>query len=84
MTIPGISLTDVVMKLIGPKPKFNKGDSVQCVSGNENDLMVVQWHKVVGKSVIMYSCKWYDSETKSTRTNIFSEDQLKKFDWDHR
>jgi uncharacterized protein YodC (DUF2158 family) len=68
-------------RIFGPTPKFKKGDSVQCVSGD--DLMVVQSVKIPKKSMIMYFCKWYDSKTKSTRTNIFREEQLRQFDWYH-
>jgi uncharacterized protein YodC (DUF2158 family) len=79
MIFPVPFVNELFQKLFGPKPKFKRGDSVQSVSGN--DLMVVQWAKVLGKSLIMYHCKWYDAKAKSTRTNIFREDQLKQFDW---
>lgn len=78
-----IALSEILSKFFGPRPKFKKGDSVQCISGDEHDLMVIQWVRVLKKSVVMYSCKWYDAKAKSTRTNIFREDQLKQFDWYH-
>jgi uncharacterized protein YodC (DUF2158 family) len=66
-------------KLLGPEPKFKKGDSVQCTSGDE--LMVVQWVKVLHNTHIIYLCRWYDSQARSNRTNIFKEDKLVHFDW---
>jgi uncharacterized protein YodC (DUF2158 family) len=80
MIIPvPVVIAEWFLRLFGPQPKFKKGDSVQTTSGTE--LMVVQWIKVLDKSRIMYFCKWYDPVTRSTRTNIFKEDQLKQFDW---
>lgn len=76
-------ITRAKIIFFGPKPKFKRGDSVQCVATDDNSLMVVQWVKVLKTSIIMYSCKWYDAKAKSTRTNIFKEDQLKQFDWYH-
>lgn len=78
-----IAFNEFLQKIFGPHPKFKRGDSVQCVTGQEHDLMVVQWVRVLKGSMIMYYCKWYDSKAKSTRTNIFREEQLKQFDWYH-
>jgi len=60
--------------------RFAPGDHVQ--THKEGPLMIVQWIEVDkrDKSVILH-CKWFDSETKSNRTNIFSEDELIAFDW---
>jgi uncharacterized protein YodC (DUF2158 family) len=77
-----IIVLELFNKILGPRPKFKRGDSVQCVSNN--DLMVVQWVKIFRKSMVMYYCKWYDPKTKSTRANIFKEEQLKQFDWYHQ
>lgn len=32
---------------------------------------------------VTLNCKWFDNETKSVRTNIFSENDLTPFDWDN-
>jgi len=74
-----VVIAEWFLRLFGPRPKFKKGDSVQSTSGTE--LMVVQWVKILDKTRIMYFCKWYDPATKSTRTNMFKEDQLRQFDW---
>jgi len=80
MIIPvPVVIAEWFLRLFGPRPKFKKGDSVQSRSGTE--LMVVQWVKILDKTRVMYFCRWYDPITKSTRTNIFKEDQLKQFDW---
>ena len=84
MTFPApIAFNWILSKLTGPRPKFKKGDAVQCVTSSDHDLMVVQWARILKRSIVMYSCKWYDSKAKSTRTNIFREEQLKQFDWYH-
>lgn len=80
MTIPvPVVFVEWFHRMFGPWPKFKKGDSVQCTAGT--DLMVVQWVKILDRTRIMYFCKWYDPLTKSTRTNMFKENQLKQFDW---
>lgn len=82
MLIPlPIVVTELLNKILGPTPKFKKGDTVQ--SSSSSELMVVQWVKIVKSSMVMYYCKWYDPNTRSTRANIFREDQLKQFDWFH-
>lgn len=74
-----VVINEWFLRLFGPRPKFKKGDSVQCTSGTE--MMVVQLVKVLDKTRVAYFCKWYDPVTQSTRTNLFKEDQLKQFDW---
>jgi uncharacterized protein YodC (DUF2158 family) len=74
-----IVVTELFNKILGPTPKFKKGDTVQ--SSSCDDLMVIQWVKIVKYSMVMYYCKWYDPTTRSTRANIFHEEQLKRFDW---
>ncbi len=80
MLIPlPIVITELFNKILGPTPKFKKGDTVQSSSCDE--LMVIQWVKIVKYSMVMYYCKWYDPNTRSTRSNIFHEEQLIRFDW---
>jgi uncharacterized protein YodC (DUF2158 family) len=72
--------TRIVEKLLGPKSRFRCGDYVQTCKGGA--LLIVQWIKVNRKTrTITLSCKWFDNDAKSTRTNIFTEDQLTPFDW---
>jgi uncharacterized protein YodC (DUF2158 family) len=67
-------------KLTGPKTKFRPGDYVQPYKGGP--LMIVQdIEKNPQSHTVMLNCKWFDSETKSTQTNRFTENQVLPFDW---
>jgi uncharacterized protein YodC (DUF2158 family) len=62
--------------------KFKAGDHVQRVEGSE--LMIVEWVKTDRKTrTSTLSCKWFDSRSKQTLTDLFKEDQVKPFDWYH-
>ena len=77
-----MALADLLRKfgILSPERKFKVGDQVQQINGGP--LMIVQSIEVVPKTKdILISCKWYDKETKETRTNLFKEEQLKLFDW---
>jgi uncharacterized protein YodC (DUF2158 family) len=72
--------TTFLSRFFGPKTKFHPGDQVQSSGGGP--LMIVQWVRVnQDKKTITVNCKWFDSETQSTRTNLFTENQLVPFDW---
>ena len=44
--------------------------------------MIVQSVELIKRSnTHLVTCKWYDTDTKESRTNIFREEQLKAFDW---
>lgn len=79
-----MALDDEIRKrLFGPKSKFNVGDSVQLLEGGP--LMVVtEVFSARDMTQPLIDCKWFDSETKTTRTNLFSEKDLKAFDWNER
>ncbi|HYG17808.1 MAG TPA: hypothetical protein VD816_02725 [Ohtaekwangia sp.] len=68
------------LNIIGPKPKFKKGDTVRRREGHE--LMIVVWVDVSAKTkVVSYLCKWFDRHLQATRTNLFLENELTVFDW---
>jgi uncharacterized protein YodC (DUF2158 family) len=66
--------------IFGPRSRFKRGDAVELNDGS--DLMVVTeviTNKHLQEPVI--NCKWYESSTKVTRTNLFNESKLKRFNW---
>jgi uncharacterized protein YodC (DUF2158 family) len=66
--------------LFAPSSDFKAGDSVELKSGGS--LMVITrvfCRRNMNQPLI--NCKWYDRETKATHTNLFLENQLRKFDW---
>ncbi|MFZ6009706.1 MAG: hypothetical protein ACOYXT_05100 [Bacteroidota bacterium] len=66
----------------GPKTKFKEGDTVQEYEGGP--LMVVLRIEVSRRTKnVILNCQWYDAETKTTRTNLFFEEQLRPFDWNN-
>lgn len=83
-----LSVKAVVQKallaIFGPVPKFKKGDAVQCDSNSSRELMVIQERKIKDRSTVIYFCKWYDSDSKTTRSRIFLEEELMPFDWGRR
>jgi uncharacterized protein YodC (DUF2158 family) len=73
-------IENLINLLLKPNSRFKTGDHVQSFKGGP--LMIVQWIKVDKKNhVTIVSCKWFDNETKSNRTNIFVEEDLTPFDW---
>jgi uncharacterized protein YodC (DUF2158 family) len=75
-------IQDLYSRLLGQKTKFHEGDYVQSCKGGP--LMIVQWIEVNRKNKsVTLNCKWFDSDSKSTRTNLFYEDQLMPFDWNN-
>jgi uncharacterized protein YodC (DUF2158 family) len=70
----------IVRWLIGPVSQFRVGESVQHKSGNEL-MVVVKIYSSRKMSQPLIECQWYDSETKSSRKNLFPEVDLKPFDW---
>jgi uncharacterized protein YodC (DUF2158 family) len=69
------------MGFLSPPSKFKAGDHVQRVEGGA--LMIVEWVKTSRKTRTVLSCKWFDSESKKMCTTLFSEEQVKYFDWYH-
>jgi uncharacterized protein YodC (DUF2158 family) len=66
--------------IFGPRSRFKRGDAVELKDGS--DLMVVTeviTNKHLHEPII--NCKWYESSTKVTRTNLFDESKLKLFNW---
>jgi uncharacterized protein YodC (DUF2158 family) len=66
--------------IFGPKSRFKRGDAVELKDGS--DLMVVI--EVITSRHLqqpIINCKWYESSTKITRTNLFDESKLKLFNW---
>jgi uncharacterized protein YodC (DUF2158 family) len=60
----------------GRRPKFKKGDTVQCLESDE--VMTVVWVHVSEKTKrITYLCKWFDHRLQTKRTNLFIESQVK-------
>jgi uncharacterized protein YodC (DUF2158 family) len=75
-------INDLFTKFLSSRTKFRTGDHVQ--SHQDGPLMIVQWVQVNRKTKsVTLSCKWFDSETKSTRTNLFNENDLIPFDWNN-
>jgi uncharacterized protein YodC (DUF2158 family) len=77
-----MQLTDVLQKFgfARTQPKFKTGDHVEPINGGE--LMVVQAIVVCKKSnSLQLSCKWFDSQLRQNRTGIFSEGQIRLFNW---
>jgi uncharacterized protein YodC (DUF2158 family) len=75
-------VTDVLQKFgfSRTQSKFKTGDHVEPINGGE--LMVVQAISVCKKSnSLQLSCKWFDSQLRQNRTGIFSEGQIRLFNW---
>jgi hypothetical protein len=73
-------LIDFFGRVLGPTPRYKPGDSVQLANALKKELMVVQWSKIVKRSVT-YSVKWHDSENHTVRTNLFRETELEPYAW---
>jgi uncharacterized protein YodC (DUF2158 family) len=73
-------LNDIRKFLFAPSSDFKAGDSVELKSGGP--LMIVT-HVFCKRNMNqpLIHCKWYDRERKTTRTNLFLERDLRKFDW---
>jgi uncharacterized protein YodC (DUF2158 family) len=71
---------DLKSRLTGPLSRFNVGDSVQLKDGGPL-MVVIEVFTSRKMPEPLIHCKWYESETKETRTNIFHESALKLFDW---
>lgn len=75
----GTILSRIAKRFSKPKPRFQKGDSVQPISGTE--FMIVKWSKVLENGEIVYFCNWFDDLLKSSNSQLFKEDELKPYDW---
>jgi uncharacterized protein YodC (DUF2158 family) len=74
-------IKNLLLTFFGPSSKFNVGDSVQPVRGNQ-ELMVVTGFKREHKSKEpLVRCQWYDIEEKKEKTMVFEEKELEPFDW---
>jgi uncharacterized protein YodC (DUF2158 family) len=75
-----VLIKKILSSFLTPPARYKAGDHVQ--THKDGPLMIVQWSKVdkKSKSTILY-CKWFDSETKSNRANLFSEHDVLPFDW---
>ena len=73
-------LDQIKQKLFTRKSRFRVGESVQLNDGGH--LMVVT-EIFSGKKFDepLINCKWYESDQKITRTNLFPESRLKPFNW---
>jgi uncharacterized protein YodC (DUF2158 family) len=80
--LPTMIILDRIKRgLFGPISKFKVGQSVQLLEGD--CLMVVfeiAFEEQMKEPLI--HCQWFDRESKSIRRNLFSEKDLKPFDWD--
>lgn len=70
-------LNQLIQRFVsGPRPRFKKGDRVQCLDGSE--LMTIVWINISKKTnSIMYLCRWFDDRLQTKRTNLFFETQLR-------
>lgn len=79
-----MALIQEIFKRIGlsqPYSKFKPGDQVQLISGDA--LMIVEWVKESKENPPrpIICCKWFDSNVKQSKLQVFDEDELKQFDW---
>jgi uncharacterized protein YodC (DUF2158 family) len=66
--------------VFGPDSCFKCGDTVELKDGSHlMQVIEVMRNRKLKEALIQ--CKWYEPETKETRTNIFRESRLKFFDW---
>jgi uncharacterized protein YodC (DUF2158 family) len=67
---------------LSPETKYKAGDQVQLLEGGP--LMIVEWVKSSREfKTNILCCKWFDPKTKETLTHVFTDDQVKLFDWYH-
>lgn len=70
-----------LLSVFGPESRFNVGDSVQPVNGDD-ELMVVK--KIIRKwetKEPLILCQGYDEEKKKRKEALYPEKELKPFDW---
>jgi uncharacterized protein YodC (DUF2158 family) len=65
--------------LFGPLSKFKIGDRVQLVEG-EGFMLVTEVIAFPGMKEPLLQCKWYDPESRETKTSIFSESKISFFE----
>jgi uncharacterized protein YodC (DUF2158 family) len=64
------------------KCPFKTGDQVQPLKGGP--LMIVEWVRASSqRKAHLICCKWFDRQRKENRMDIFTEGELKPFDWYH-
>ena len=63
------------------KPKFKLGDCVQLTDGGYDPMIVINVYDSLELNHVLIECKWFDTQSKSTRTNLFLQEQLAPFDW---
>jgi uncharacterized protein YodC (DUF2158 family) len=79
----GMALIQNIFRKLGflpPDTKYKPGDQVQLLEGGP--IMIVEWVKSspAFKTSIL-CCKWFDPKTQQTCMHVFTDDQVKQFDW---
>jgi uncharacterized protein YodC (DUF2158 family) len=65
--------------MFGPVSKFKIGDRVQLVSGG-GFMLVTEIIAFPKMREPLIQCKWYDPDTRLTRTHIFAERKIRFFE----
>jgi uncharacterized protein YodC (DUF2158 family) len=68
-------------KLFGCTSKFTVGDSVQQECGSDDLMIVTEIFTSRQLSEPLIGCKWSVRGRTETRTSLFPESKLKRFDW---
>lgn len=71
------------LSVFGPSSRFNIGDSVQKIHGDQELMVVVEIEKVMNNKDTLVRCKYYDAEEKTDKTVFLLEKELEPFDWYH-
>jgi uncharacterized protein YodC (DUF2158 family) len=66
------------MQLFGPVPKFKIGDRVQLARGG-NFMLVTEIISFAKMREPLIQCKWYEPESRMTKTHIFPQRKLTFF-----
>ena len=72
-----------LLSVFGPSSRFNVGDSVQPIHGEQELMVVVEIKKEQNAQEPLVRCQWYDSDEKKNKVVVFPENQLEPFDWYH-
>ena len=68
-------------KLFGCASKFKVGDSVQLEAGSDELMVITEIYTSRDLTEPLISCSWSVKGKSETRTCLFPESKLKRFDW---
>lgn len=73
----------IKMGLLQEERRFKTGDQVERKEGGGALMIVESVTQCKDSKSLILACKWFDSRTRQTKIETFSENEVKRFDWYH-